>query len=161
MPELDGTCNTILPAEDRYTVPFAPRPPGPSGGRLAFHPPPGSARAAARPQWTADFVIEYDFGALVQGPHAGVLTAIFDYATTVDAHRISITGHRGATLLSDGRVLTEPEALPKERAREVASLLTRAGLDARRIEVDWTSAVETPDGVGDWHTRRVVVRVEP
>jgi hypothetical protein len=23
--ELDGTCNTILPAEDQYTVPFAPR----------------------------------------------------------------------------------------------------------------------------------------
>ena len=23
--ELDGTCNTILPVEDQYTVPFAPR----------------------------------------------------------------------------------------------------------------------------------------
>jgi len=35
LPELDGACNAMLPAVDQYSVPFAPRPPGPSGG-LAF-----------------------------------------------------------------------------------------------------------------------------
>jgi hypothetical protein len=161
LPELDGSCNTILPAEDRYTVPFAPRPPGPSGGRLAFAPPPGGAAPQPKLTGPQDFVIEYDFNMLVEGWHAGVLTKIFDYATQVDARRISIMGYRGATLLSDGTVLSEPESLPEERAREVASLLTRAGLAARRIKVEWSRNVETPDGVDDWRSRRVVVHVEP
>ena len=40
MPELDGSCNTMLPAEDRYNLTFEPpRPPGPSRGRLAFGDP--------------------------------------------------------------------------------------------------------------------------
>lgn len=40
MHELDGSCNTILPAEERYNLPFEPpRPPGPSMGRLAFGDP--------------------------------------------------------------------------------------------------------------------------
>ena len=39
LPELDGSCNTMLPAEDRYNLTFEPpRPPGPSKGRLAFAP---------------------------------------------------------------------------------------------------------------------------
>ena len=37
-----------LPADDRYPIDFNPRPPGPSGGRLAFAPdPPAPARRAA------------------------------------------------------------------------------------------------------------------
>jgi outer membrane protein OmpA-like peptidoglycan-associated protein len=51
--------------------------------------------------------------------------------------------------------------LPEERAREVASLLARAGLDSRRIKVDWSKDAATPDGVGDWRARRVTVHVEP
>ena len=161
LPELDGTCNTILPAEDRYTVPFAPRPPGPSGGRLAFDPPPGGAPPKPVRAGAQDFVIEYDFNALVSGPNARALTDIFNYATKVDARQVTVVGYRGATLLSNGDVLAEPESLPEERAREVASLLTRAGLDARRIKIDWSSDLATPDGSGDWHSRRVVVHVEP
>src|SRR5690349_23848456 len=49
MQELDGSCNTMLPAEDRYNLTFEPpRPPGPSRGRLAFGDPApkGSATSA-------------------------------------------------------------------------------------------------------------------
>src|SRR5687767_4567280 len=43
LPELDGSCNTILPAEDRFNLTFEPpRPPGPSMGRLAFTYPDGA-----------------------------------------------------------------------------------------------------------------------
>ena len=95
LPELDGTCNTILPAEDRYTVPFAPRPPGPSGGRLAFEtaqapagaPPPREALTG--PQ---EFTIQYDFDTLIVGRHSAVLTRILAYAQTSGAPRIAITG---------------------------------------------------------------------
>ena len=48
MPELDASCNTMLPAEDRYNLTFEPpRPPGPSRGRLAFGDP--ASRSASAP----------------------------------------------------------------------------------------------------------------
>ena len=122
LPELDGTCNTILPAEDRYTVPFAPRPPGPSGGRLAFEtaqapagaPPPREALTG--PQ---EFTIQYDFDMLIVGRHSAVLTRILDYAQTSGARRIAITGYRGATLLvgrerARGRRRLGREARPRD-----------------------------------------------
>ena len=161
LPELDGKCNTILPAEDRYTVPFAPRPPGPSGGRLAFAPPPGTADPAPPREGPQEFVIAYDFDMPIMGRHSSVLTAIFDYARRIDAHSIEIDGRRGATLLDDGTVLAERPELAELRAREVAKLLTAAGLPAASIAVDWSSNLEPPDGDADWRSRRVTVRVAP
>jgi hypothetical protein len=42
MPEPDASCNTMLPAEERYNLTFEPPGPRPSKGRLAFDnaPPP-------------------------------------------------------------------------------------------------------------------------
>ena len=52
MPEPDASCNTMLPAEERYNLTFEPpRPPGPSKGRLAFDnaaPPAGRRRPRCR-----------------------------------------------------------------------------------------------------------------
>ena len=143
LPELDATCNTILPAEDRYQVPFAPRPPGPSGGRLAFDPPPGGARPAAPERaGPQDFALEYDFDTAVMGRHSGTLTQIFNYAQKTNARRIRITGHRGASLLSDGSTMTERAELAEIRARETAKLLVGAGLDAASLDVSWSSELE-------------------
>jgi hypothetical protein len=161
LPELDATCNTVLPAEDRYQVPFAPRPPGPSGGRLAFDPGRGGARPApperVGPQ---EFVLEYDFDMPIMGRHSGVLTQIFNFAQRVGARHVVITGYRGASLLSDGTTLTERSELAELRAREVAKLLAGAGLDAASLEVAWSSDLDKPDGDGDWHSRRTIVRVD-
>lgn len=160
--ELDGTCNQIWPAEDRYTVPFAPRPPGPSGGRLAFDPGPGAApRAAPAPlTGTQEFVLYYDFDQLVGGRHSGVLSRIYDYASAQRAPRITITAARGAALLSDGTLLVERAELPQKRARELADLLSRAGLSADRIRIVADDTEPVADGDGDWQARRAVVRVE-
>ena len=161
LPELDGTCNTILPAEDRYQVPFAPRPPGPSAGRLAFAPPPGAAAADPALTGPQEFAIEYDFDTPIMGRHSGVLTQIYDYATQAHARHIAVKGYRGATLLSDGTVMTERDTMPEARAKEVAKLLIGAGLPRAAIEVSWSTDVAPPDGDRDWHERRTVVRVEP
>ena len=161
LPEIDGTCNTILPAEDRYQVPFAPRPPGPSAGRLAFAPPPGAASAKPALTGPQEFTIEYDFDTPIMGRHSGVLTRIYDYAAQTHARHLLVTGYRGATLLSDGSVMTERETMPEARAKEVATLLIGAGLPRGAIEVGWSTDVAPPDGDGDWHVRRTVVRVEP
>jgi outer membrane protein OmpA-like peptidoglycan-associated protein len=162
MPELDGTCNTILPAEDQYTVPFAPRPPGPSGGRLAFDPPPGAARQApAPPTGAQEFVLYYDFDVLVGGRHSSVLSRIYDYASSLPNSKIAITCHRGAILLSDGSLLTEREDLALLRAQEVAKLLHGAGLPADAMRVEGSAELAPAKGDHDWQQRRCTVRVEP
>jgi len=161
MLEPDASCNTILPADDRYTVPFAPRPPGPSGGRLAFQPPPGAAAPPPAPTGPQTFVLNYDFDRLMMGRHSGVLTAIFDYARRAEARRIVVTGEAGATLLSDGDVLAEDPTIARDRAAEVKDHLARAGLDAAIIEVAEPPRARRPDGVDDWKSRRTTVVVEP
>src|SRR5688572_11658214 len=80
LPEPDSSCNTILPAVDKYTVPFAPRPPGPSGGTLAFQTPPRAPAPVQTPSLPREFPIYYDFDAPVTGRHAGTLSQIMDYA---------------------------------------------------------------------------------
>src|SRR5499427_9560612 len=85
MPEPDSSCNTILPAVDKYTVPFAPRPPGPSGGTLSFQTPPAQSSQAG-----PEFSIYYDFDAPVTGRHAGILTQIVEYAEKTQARRVIV-----------------------------------------------------------------------
>jgi len=160
--ELDGTCNTILPAEDQYTVPFAPRPPGPSGGRLAFDGTPGTTRAAPAPLTGAqDFVLHYDFDMPVGGRHAGVLGRIYDYASSLRNPKVGIACQRGATLLSDGTLLAERENLPQLRAQEIAKLLRGAGLAENTLRAQSSAKLAPADGNADWQQRRCVVRVEP
>src|SRR6185369_4721781 len=84
LPELDSSCSTMLPAEDRYNLTFEPpRPPGPSKGRLAFdNTPPPASPAPVNPS-TREFVIQYDFDRLVGFSHAGPLSQILSFAQTV------------------------------------------------------------------------------
>ena len=159
--ELDGTCNTILPAEEQYTVPFAPRPPGPSGGRLAFDAAPGAPRAAPAPlTGPQEFVLYYDFDMLVGGRHSAPLSRIYEYASAQKKPQLAITCHRGSTLLSDGSLLEERADLGLERARELVKLLRGAGLEAD-THVEGTAKLAPADGNADWQERRCVVRVTP
>jgi outer membrane protein OmpA-like peptidoglycan-associated protein len=160
LPAADAACNTILPADDRYTVPFAPRPPGPSGGRLAFQPPPGAQAARPPREGQQEFVLHYDFDAPIMGRHSGLLTEIFDYARSQPGRRVTVDGRRGATRLDDGTVLTERAEIAELRAREVATLLGNAGIDPQSIRVRWSAEVEPPDGDADWRSRRVDVRIQ-
>jgi outer membrane protein OmpA-like peptidoglycan-associated protein len=165
LPEPDASCNTILPAVDKYAVPFAPRPPGPSGGTLAFETSPGQAAqtgARLQPPFAAkEFSIYYDFDAPVMGRHAAILTQIMEYAEKSGAKRVIVNGYRGATLLSDKTVLTEREGIAKARAEEVADLLQRAGLSRAVMQITFRGELEPPDGVDDWQSRRTTVRIEP
>jgi hypothetical protein len=165
LPELDGSCNTILPAVDQYTVPFAPRPPGPSGGRLAFQDPPPattSAPAKAAPATgPKEFALQYDFNMPVMGRHAAVLSQIVEYAKAVGARRLRVTASRGSTLLSDGRVMAEDAGIAAARAKEVVELLRGAGLTQPAIDVEAQREPERATGVDDWRSRRTTVRVEP
>ncbi len=161
LPELDAACNTpVLPAEDRYNLTFEPpRPPGPSAGRLAFAggtPPPAAPAEAPR-----EFALRYDFDGLVVFRHAGELTAILDAARARNARRITITGYRGAVLLSNGTTLTEQPALGRRRAEQLATLLRGAGLTDVDYEVEWQDEPGAADSRNDAALRRTTVELMP
>ncbi len=155
--ELDANCNQVWPAEDRYTIDFNPRPPGPSEGRLAFSYPP---EPVAPPREPRDFTIYYYHDGLIAGRNSGTLNTIVDYAVAIDASKVSVVAHQGDLLLSDGSVLAEREGLAQARAEELAQLLESGGLQAEQWAVSWT-AEPSPDGIEDWRARRADVRVEP
>jgi hypothetical protein len=160
LPELDGSCNTMLPAEDRFNLTFEPpRPPGPSSGRLAFsYADEQRAKPGDGPK---EFLIEYDFNGLVVFRHPRALGAILDYARDTQAKRIDITGFRGASLLSNREKFVEAADMGKRRAEQVAELLKGAGLTDIEYRVRWHDAAAKPNGRTDAKSRKVEVTVRP
>ena len=159
MHELDGSCNTILPAEERYNLPFeAPRPPGPSMGRLAFGDPVMKPKAeqAEEPR---SFELRYEFDSMVMFRHAQPLQKILEHAKQTAATQVTITGYRGATLLSNGQLMQEHKDIGRRRAEQVAELLRGAGLDNLKYDVQWKDEAKRAKGVEDAALRRVQVVV--
>ena len=160
MPERDANCNTLLPAEDRYTIDFNPRPPGPSGGRLAFAPDPARRRRrrgpkARRPSRS----ILTSTGACRSAIPADLVT-VLQRARQIGAKARRVTGVRGAHRLSNGTLLEESPAIGQRRAEEVARLLAGAGLNVP-LATDWRDGRVEADGIDDWRSRRVTVVLEP
>ena len=160
VPEIDRNCDTILPPDDRYQIDFSPRPPGPSGGRLAFQNAPGPRQAPEPPSGPREFTIQYTFDGKVEGPNAGDLAGIVRHAEAIDATRIRVVGHAGPVLLSDGNLLQEKSGLAQARAEEAAALLQAGGLAGLDFDISWEQSA-TADGVDDWEARRTVVTVLP
>jgi hypothetical protein len=160
--EPDPSCNQQLPAEDRYNLTFEPpRPPGPSGGRLAFNTLPMPVKPVDVKRETRQYTLQYDFNGLVNFKHPFQLAPVLDLAQAMKVARVEIVGHRGAALLSDGTVLEEPADLARRRAEQIAELLRGAGLTAPRYELHWIDAAPAPQGVDDARERRVDITLHP
>jgi hypothetical protein len=157
LPELDNSCSTILPAEERYNLTFEPpRPPGPSRGRLAFGDPapPAKPRPAEAGTGPRTFTLQYDFDGLIAFRHAQPLQQIFEYASGSGATHVAITAYRASVLLSNGKTMTEREDIARRRAEQVASLLKDAGLTSPVYEVRWLDG-PAPNGTDDAGRRKV------
>ena len=156
--ELDGSCNTLLPAEDRYNLTFEPpRPPGPSRGRLAFgNPVMAGAPTAEAPR---DYALQYEFDGMVAFRHAQTLQRIFETARATRASEIRITGFRSASRLSNGTVMRERETIARDRAEEVRALLQGAGLDGVRYTLEVKDFSKRPNGADDAARRRAEVTI--
>lgn len=161
MPERDANCSTMLPADDRYTIDFNPRPPGPSGGRLAFAADPSAPpRPAPKFEGRQTIEIYFDFDKSVSFRHPSDLMAVLERARQIGATRGTVTGVRGAHKLSDGTLLEESSGIAQRRADEVARLLAGAGLKTP-LAVATADGKSEADGVDDWRSRRVTVVLEP
>jgi len=159
LPEADSACNsTVLPAEERYTVPYAPRGPGPaktSATRTApTQPNPPFAEKT--------FVVPYDFDwPSVSGKSSRVVQQAVNYARAGKAARIEIVGHRAATLLSNGELLVEKNGIAERRAKQASELLVAVGIDAAILDTKWQEQPEQANGVRDFEHRQVTITVKP
>ena len=158
MPELDASCNEMLPAEDRYVIDFNPRPPGPSGGRLAFEQPSGDYSTEPVEQQGPEFLLTFAFDRSIEFRHPMELMKIIDYIRETHASIVRVHGNRGAVLLSNGEVLIENENTGKLRAEDVSRLLEGIDLPAEII-TSWSPDPVEPDGIDDWRSRSVDITV--
>lgn len=159
LPELDASCNTILPAEEAFDLKFTPRmPPGPPTIALDFaFPAPIVNKPGDGPK---DFTIKYDFNGLIVFRHTETLLPILNYARQTEAKRVAIVGYRSSTLLSSGQRMTENDGIGKRRAEEIAELLKGAGLTEIQYDIRWDDVAAATTGTDGPATRRVTVRVE-
>jgi hypothetical protein len=135
--ELAPECQTMLPAEDRYDLPFEPpRPPGPGKRPLIFFTPPPTPTPPYQPK---TFELPYDFDTLVDSRHAQRFRPIIAYARLINARKITITGFRSATKLTGGGRLVEQAGIGERRAKQIAELFQGGGLTEPAYEVKWTA----------------------
>ena len=158
--ELNRACNTILPAEEGIDAPPGYRGAGPSTKRPAGPPP--TPVAYAPPFGPRDFQVTYDFDSdFLTIRSSRVLNEVVRFATASKAARVEIEGYRAATLLSDGRTLTEGQQIGETRAQKVAEILRGFGLPASTESVAWKTDAEPANGTTDPANRRVKITVKP
>lgn len=145
-PELDRTCNSLLPAEPAFVAPPSPPAPVPRFDDA-----------------TREFRVPYDFDSDFLTLHTTrILQEVVRIAKAVPALEVHVAGRRGAVWLSDGGTLVERRDLARVRADKAAVILRGLGVAPARVHVTWDDEVAAPDGVRDREHRVVTVRlVEP
>ncbi len=169
LPELNLACNTILPAEPGIEAPPTRRPAGPSTRQAPVIPAGAPPAAKPKPQerltgpfTEREFEITYDFdSAFLFSRDTRVVSQAATYATAANAKTVEVSAHRAASLLSNGRVLTENEAIATQRAERVVDILRGLGTSPSSIKVRIVPDVAKPDGVTDPQKRLVTIRVTP
>lgn len=169
LPELNLSCNIILPAEPGIEAPPTRRPAGPSTRQapVVVGGAPPAAGGASQERLTGPFTerafnVLYDFdSSFLFSRDTRVVNQAAAYATLTKSKSVEITAHRAASLLSNGRILTENEAIATQRAGKIADLLRGLGTDPAAIKVRIAPDVAKPDGVSDPQNRLVTIRVIP
>jgi hypothetical protein len=162
MPEVNPACNTILPAEPGIDAPPTRRPAGPSTRPATPAAAPAPPARPTPPFGEREWKILYDFdSAFLFSRDTRTVNLAADYAIAAKAKHIEIVARRGATLLSNGKVLVEGEAIAAQRADHVVTLLKGLGADPASVNVRVVSAPPQPDGKTDPESRAVSIRVSP
>ncbi|MGZ3272814.1 MAG: hypothetical protein ACXU82_00710 [Caulobacteraceae bacterium] len=163
LPELDPTCNTMLPAEDKYTVPFAVRGPGPnpkpSLGRRVGGPP--AAAGPKGPFSKTSFTVYYDFDTDWANRWVRVLGDAATLAKASNAAEVQVTAYRASVKLSDGQAFTERKDIAERRARRLQQTFQELGIPADAIKVSWKEEPAPGDGQEDYKLRRAEIVVTP
>lgn len=163
MRELAPSCNTLLPADPHYHI-VGRRGPGPNTAESALRrpPPPPPPPVVTPPYLPRTFKLTYDFDSELASRTIGEALKAVQYAQAVRAKRITITGYRGATLLSDGTLAVEIESIARLRAQELGNTVRRLKAPAStELLLRWESKPQPADGVTDPERRRAEILVTP
>ena len=177
LPEMDPSCNQMIPASDEFTVPFAPRGPGPSNRGLAFaarpalpaarrpRPPRRGSRLRhlSRPTRSASSRSPTNSTrpSLPAVPRAAYSRRFSTRGRSKPGKSKSCPGYRGTVLLSDGKPFTEKDGIARQRAEQVGELLREVGVPAEKLNVRWINAPTRATGQEDFKQRRVTLLVQP
>jgi hypothetical protein len=165
--EADGACNTMLPSDVRYQLPFAPpRGPGPRGKRqraegASIGAGPVAAAAPTAPFQPREFTVRYDFDNERAGLSTRDMIAAMTYANAIKASRVEITAYRASVRLSDGKTLVEQPFIAQRRATTLAQTLGDIGVRNESIVVKWIDKPTRAKGAGDAENRRAIILVSP
>jgi hypothetical protein len=160
IPDIDLTCQTVLPAVDEYQVPFAPRGPGPNNPsyRLQAPPPPPEFKP---PFTQREFTIYFDFDAERAGRSTRIITEAMAYAKAAQAKHVEVTGYRAAVRLADGSDLVEYPWIAEHRAKVMSQTLQELGIPAAGLATTWNDKPEVGTGMDAYTKRRLTIVVTP
>jgi len=160
LPEIDESCNTILPA-DGYPDPPHHRTPGPSNTEREERPRPArESQAPSSGPKTFDVPFAFDVGQHLYQRDSQIVSGAARYATTTKASKVEVIGYRGGALLSSGERLMEREEVGTLRADMIRKMLLHTGVSPASLQVR-AMAAEAPDGVDDFKLRRATIVVTP
>lgn len=163
LPELNPSCNTILPAEG-HKIENARRGTGPDPINLSATNQRKARQAEeySPPYEPRSYTVYFDFDSeYMPSRSTRVVTEVMRYATAINAKKVTVTARRGSALLSNGRKLAEQERFPEIRAKKIHEALADLGVAASTISSSWKGSVEPADGIDDFETRRVEIVVTP
>jgi len=160
LPEIDESCNTILPA-DGYPDPPHHRTPGPSNSEREERPRPARdvADAPLAPR-SFDVPFAFDVGQHLYSRDSQIVSNAARHAAAAKASKVEIIGYRGGALLSNGERLMEREDVGSLRAEMIRNMLLHAGVAQSTLQVR-SMAAEEPDGIDDFQLRRATIVVTP
>jgi hypothetical protein len=163
MRELDASCNTLLPADPRFHI-VGRRGPGPNTAASALRklPPPPAPPTLTAPYSAKTFTLTYEFDSELASRSIEEALKAVQYARVVQARTITVTAHRGSTLLSDGTLAREIPVIAQLRAQELARTLRKLGLpNNSTLMVAWDEELEPANGINDPDRRRTEIAVTP
>ena len=143
--ELNAACRTMLPAEDGIEAP--PR------------APRGSPDSWLKVTSPASSTLYFDFDNDFLSLHAaGALQKAAELFRQSVGSTIEIASYRGASKLSNGKMMIEQLGMAEARANKVALILIGLGIAETALKIQAITAAPKANGVDDaWHRRVVLI----
>jgi hypothetical protein len=146
LPELDLSCDTVLPSAGVTPGPeIRPSPPFRKGRGLAsdptfprqeYQPPPPPQPPFEAKTFRLDFAFDEDF---VHLPESFVITGAAAYFQRINGSKMSIDVYRDRVELTNGTILEEGADVAQRRVDRMLNLLTSWGIPASKIDTHVSS----------------------
>jgi outer membrane protein OmpA-like peptidoglycan-associated protein len=162
LPELNLACNVILPAEPGIDAPPTHRPAGPSTRQAPVTTAPPPPERFTAPFSERQWKLLFDFDSAYLNLRATrTVSQVAEFTRAAQAKSVEVAAQRASTLLSNGKTITEAEAVTAKRAAAVAELLKGLGVDANSIKIRTVASAAKPNGSTDADNRAVAIHVIP